>query len=113
MGLCVRRVRGLILSVAVLGGLLVSAGGMASPFSGVAAGQTVNSIVSEGDRRVEAATVRSYLHPGPGGIVGPAQGDEAIKALYGTGLFSDVRISHAGGKLVVTVAENPVINRVA
>src|SRR5579885_1240391 len=113
MGLCVRRVRGLILSVAVLGGLLVSAGGMAIAFSGVAAAQTVNSIVVEGNRRVEAATVRSYFHPGPGGIVGPAQVDEAIKALYGTGLFSDVRISHAGGKLVVTVAENPVINRVA
>ncbi|HET7912276.1 MAG TPA: outer membrane protein assembly factor BamA, partial [Pseudolabrys sp.] len=36
-----------------------------------------------------------------------------LKALVATGLFSDVRISHAGGRLVVTVAENPVINRVA
>ena len=39
--------------------------------------------------------------------------DEALKALVATGLFSDVRISHSGGRIVVTVAENPVINRVA
>ena len=79
----------------------------------MAVAQTVNSIVVEGNRRVEAATIRSYFKPGPGGRLGPAEIDEALKALYATGLFSDVRISHAGGRLVVTVVENPVINRVA
>ena len=39
--------------------------------------------------------------------------DEALKALYATGLFSDVHIGHAGGRLVVSVVENPVINQVA
>jgi outer membrane protein insertion porin family len=82
-------------------------------FSSLTLAQSVNSIAVEGNRRVEAATIRSYFKPGPGGRLGPAEIDEAIKALYGTGLFSDVRISHAGGRLVVTVAENPVINRVA
>ena len=37
----------------------------------------------------------------------------ALKALYATGLFADVHINHAGGRLVVTVVENPVINQVA
>ena len=45
--------------------------------------------------------------------LGPEQEDAALKALLATGLFSDVRISHPGGRLVVTVVENPVINRVA
>jgi outer membrane protein insertion porin family len=75
--------------------------------------QTVNSIVVEGNRRVEADTIRSYFRPGPGGRLGPEQEDEALKAIVATGLFSDVRISHSGGRIVVTVAENPVINRVA
>jgi outer membrane protein insertion porin family len=70
-------------------------------------------MVVEGNRRVEAATIRSYFKPGPGGQLGPGEIDEGIKALYATGLFSDVRISRSGGRLVVTVAENPVINRVA
>ncbi len=113
MGLCVRWVRGLALSLAVLGGLLVSAGVVTVASSGAASAQSVNSIVVEGNRRVEAATIRSYFKAGPGGQLGPAEIDEGIKALYSTGLFSDVRISRTGGRLVVVVAENPVINRVA
>jgi outer membrane protein insertion porin family len=67
----------------------------------------------EGSRRVEADTIRSYFKPGPGGRIGPEQEDEALKALLTTGLFADVRISHTGGRIVVNVVENPVINRVA
>ena len=113
MGLCVRWVRGLALCCLVLGGILVGAGCVTVASSGVAVAQTANSIVVQGNRRVEAETIRSYFKAGPGGRLGPIEIDEALKALYGTGLFSDVRINHAGGRLVVTVVENPVINRVA
>src|SRR5215813_516175 len=113
MGLSVRRVRGLALSCLILGGILVGAGCVTLASSGPAVAQTVSSIVVEGNRRVEADTIRSYFRPGPGGRIGPEQEDEALKAMIATGLFSDVRISHAGGRIVVTVAENPVINRVA
>ncbi len=75
--------------------------------------QTVGSIVVEGNRRVEVDTVRSYFRPGPGGRLGPQEVDEGLKALYATGLFSDVRINHSGNRIVVTVVENPVLNRVA
>ncbi|MGH9810644.1 MAG: POTRA domain-containing protein, partial [Terriglobia bacterium] len=81
--------------------------------SGVALAQTVQSVVVQGNRRVEADTVRSYFKPGPGGQIGPAQVDAAIKALYATGLFQDVHIDKSDGKLVVTVVENPVINKIA
>src|SRR5262249_56189191 len=40
--------------------------------------------------------------------------DGGVKGLVASGLFQDVRISsHAGDRVVVTVVENPVINRVA
>jgi outer membrane protein insertion porin family len=113
MGLSVRVVRGLALSCLILGGVLVGACCVTVASSGVAVAQTVSSIVVEGSRRVEADTIRSYFKPGPGGRLGPEQEDEALKALLGTGLFADVRISHAGNRVVVTVVENPVINRVA
>lgn len=113
MGICVRGVRGWVASCLILGGILIGAGGGAVLSTGAAVAQTVNSIVVEGNRRVEADTIRSYFRPGPGGRLGPEQEDEALKAMVATGLFSDVRISHSGGRIVVTVAENPVINRVA
>src|ERR1700681_1024038 len=103
MGLCVRVVRGLALSCLILGGILVGAGCATVASSGVAVAQTSNSIVVEGSRRVEAETIRSYFKLGPGGRLGPEQEDEALKSLLGTGLFSDVRISHAGNRIVVTV----------
>jgi outer membrane protein insertion porin family len=81
--------------------------------TGAAYAQTVSSIVVEGNRRVEANTIRSYFKPGPDGRIGAFQIDEAYKALLATGLFEDVRIQNAGGRIVVRVAENPVINRIA
>jgi outer membrane protein insertion porin family len=113
MGLCVRLVRGLALSCVVLGGILVGTFCATVASSGVAVAQTVNSIVVEGNRRVEAETVRSYFHGGAGGQLGPQEIDEGLKSLYATGLFTDVRINRNGGRLVVSVVENPVINRVA
>jgi len=113
MGICVRVVRGLAFNCLVLAGILVGACCVTVASSGVAVAQSASSIVVEGSRRVEADTIRSYFKPGPGGRLGPEQEDEALKALLTTGLFADVRISHTGGRIVVTVVENPVINRVA
>jgi outer membrane protein insertion porin family len=90
--------------VAVLAVLLVPS---------AAAAQTVSSIQVEGNRRVEIETIRSYFKPGPGGRLDQASIDDGLKALIETGLFQDVRISTSGGRLVVTVVENPVIGRVA
>lgn len=72
-----------------------------------------NAIVVQGNRRIEADTIRSYFLTGPGEPLSAARVDEAIKTMYATGLFRDVRVARQGGRLVVTVAENDVINRVA
>ncbi len=103
------RVRG-----ALLAALIMVAVPMAGALVSVpAAAQTVASIAVEGNRRVEVETIRSYFKPGPGGRLGQAQIDDGLKALIETGLFQDVRINQAGGRLVVTVVENPVIGRIA
>ena len=113
MGLCVRLVRGLAICSVVLVGTLVGAGTLTVVSAGTAIAQSASSIVVEGNRRVESETIRSYFRPGPGGRLGPVQIDQGLKALYATGLFSDVHIGHSGGRLVITVVENPVINQVA
>src|ERR1039457_440542 len=113
MGLGVRVLRGLALCCVVLGGTLVGAGLVGVASSGVAAAQSANSIDVRGNRRVETSTVQSYFKPGPGGRLSAEQEDEGLKSLIATGLFEDVRIDHSGGRLVVIVVENPVINRVA
>jgi outer membrane protein insertion porin family len=74
--------------------------------------QSVSSIVVEGNRRIEADTIRSYFKAGPGGRLDSGQINDALRALYDTGLFQDVKINPVGGRLVVTVIENPVISRV-
>ena len=75
---------------------------------------SVRDIRVEGNRRVEPETVRSYLAFTQGDAYDPAKVDQSLKALFATGLFSDVNISSAGGGVVVVnVVENPVINRVA
>jgi len=81
--------------------------------SSQAAAQNVNQIEVVGNRRVEVETIRSYFKAGPGGRLDGASIDDGLKALIETGLFQDVQISRPGGRVVVTVIENPVINRVA
>jgi outer membrane protein insertion porin family len=107
------RVRGALLGALILSAVPVAASLAAMVASSPAAAQTVQSIVVEGNRRVELETIRSYFKPGPGGVLDQGRIDDGLKALIETGLFQDVRISRPGGKIVVTVVENPVIGRVA
>ncbi len=113
MKLCKRLVRGLGIGGLVLVGIL-SGAGVVTLTARVAYAQTpaVVSIVVQGNQRVEADTIRSYFRPGPSGRLDAFQIDEGVKALYGTGLFQDVRPTIQGGRLTITVVENPVINRI-
>jgi outer membrane protein insertion porin family len=111
MILWVRRFRGLGLASLLLGGMVFGTVTTSVVTAGRAVAETAASIVVQGNRRVEADTIRSYFRTGR--ALDAATIDEALKSLYGTGLFQDVRINRAGGRLVVTVVENPVINRVA
>ena len=112
MNLWVRQLRGLCLLGMVLAGPVFCAVGAVAT-ADYAAAQSATSIVVEGNRRVEADTIRSYFRANPGETLDSYKIDQALKALYATGLFQDVRINQSGPRLIVTVVENPVINRVA
>jgi len=70
-------------------------------------------IVVEGNRRVEADTIRSYFKAAPGERLDAAKIDAGLKALYASGLFQDIHVSTQGNRLIVTVVEAAVIDRVA
>jgi outer membrane protein insertion porin family len=111
MGSGARVLRGVGLAAFLLGGTVFSVIATAVT-AGSAYAQSASNIVVEGNRRVEADTIRSYFKSSGGGL-SAAVIDEGLKGLYATGLFQDIRIRQAGGRLIVTVVENPVINRIA
>ncbi len=80
--------------------------------AGIAHAAVASSIQVKGTQRIEAATIKAYLTIKPGKSYSGADVDASVKALYATGLFSDVGIAQHGSVLVVTVVENPIINSV-
>ena len=118
MGMSVRLGRGGLAQISVVAGLLC-AGVLGSVVvsigtAGVGIAQSVQTRIDiEGNRRVEADTIRSYFRVGGSERLDSAKIDSALKALYATGLFQDVRITPGNGRILVTVVENPVVNRVA
>lgn len=73
---------------------------------------TVKDIRVEGIQRTEAGTVFSYLPVRVGDTFNDEKAAAAIKALYATGFFKDVRIEADGDVLVVAVEERPAISSV-
>ncbi|MBU3693713.1 MAG: outer membrane protein assembly factor BamA [Rhodocyclaceae bacterium] len=70
---------------------------------------TIRDIRVEGIQRVEAGTVFSYLPLRVGDVLDDDRSDQAIKALFETGFFKDVRLELEGDVLVVIVEERPSI----
>jgi len=86
----------------LLSALLASSAVAFEPF-------VVRDIRVEGIQRTEAGTVFSYLPVKVGDTLTDDKAAEAIKALFGTGFFKDVRLEVEGGVLVVLVEERPAI----
>jgi outer membrane protein insertion porin family len=108
-----RVLRGSVIAALFMVAMPVAATVTATLVSSTAVAQTAASIAVEGNRRVDVETIRSYFRPGPSGRLDQGNIDDGLKALIETGLFEDVKINQAGGRLVVSVVENPVIGRVA
>ena len=66
-----------------------------------------------GNRHVGADAIRSFFGGGTEGRSDAEALDRGLKSLYATGLFQDVKISHDGDRVIVTVVENPTIVRLA
>jgi outer membrane protein insertion porin family len=71
---------------------------------------TVRDIQVEGVQRTEAGTIFSYLPIKVGERIDDQKVADAVKALYATGFFRDVRIEAQGDVLIVIVQERPTIS---
>jgi outer membrane protein insertion porin family len=72
----------------------------------------VKDIRVEGIQRTEAGTVFSYLPVKVGEVMTDEKTAAAIKALYATGFFKDVRLEARDGVVIVTVEERPSISKI-
>jgi outer membrane protein insertion porin family len=91
-----------LVAAALLG--LSSAVWAADPF-------VIKDIRVEGLQRTEAGTVFNYLPIKVGDTFTDTSAQNAIKSLYATGFFDDVRIESTGNVVIVEVAERPVITQ--
>lgn len=73
----------------------------------------VNSIILEGNQRVEEDTILNYITIHKGDKFTSRAVDESLKSLFATGLFSDVVVRPVHNNIVVKVIENPTINQIA
>lgn len=69
-------------------------------------------VVIQGNRRIESATILSYMNLREGQTVSAEQLNRAVRRLFETGLFRDVQIIPSNNQLVVQVVENPSINKI-
>lgn len=92
-------------ALAAITAALISLSAHAQPFEPF----VVRDIRVEGIQRIEAGTVFSYLPIKVGQRVTEASVQDAVRALYATGFFRDVRLEVEGDVLVVAVEERPAI----
>jgi outer membrane protein insertion porin family len=76
-------------------------------------GQRINEVRVLGTERIEPSTVLTYMDVRVGDSMTEETLDNALKSLFGTGLFADVTLRQKGNVLEVTVLENPVISQIA
>jgi outer membrane protein insertion porin family len=72
----------------------------------------ITQIVVNGNERIESATVKSYLGLKVGDDFSSESQTRALKALYGSSMFENIELKYDGGKLTVTVKENPMVSAV-
>ena len=119
--------------VALLGGTILTAVAMPAAAQEQASGQTtptppatgtaqsdatrpgqdvIRTIAVAGTQRLEPQTVLTYVKLRPGQVYTPEAADEALRDLAQTELFADYSIRNDNGAVLITVEENPVINRI-
>jgi len=74
---------------------------------------TVEQIVVQGNNRIDLETILSYMLIRVGDPFDTERMDESLKALFDTGLFSNVVLRREGNTLIVQVQENPIVNQIA
>ncbi len=96
---------GVAVSVASAALLPMAAAWAAQPF-------TLRDIRVEGLQRTDAGTVFASLPFRVGDTYSDEKGASALRALFATGLFKDVRLEIDNGVVVIVVEERPVISNI-
>ena len=99
---------GVIAAVLALSLAVAAAGATAQDFPPF----VVKDIRVEGLQRTEPGTVFSYLPVKVGETMSSEKARAALRALYATGFFQDVRLDVEGDVLVVFVRERPAIAQI-
>ncbi|EIT68190.1 MULTISPECIES: outer membrane protein assembly factor BamA [Hydrocarboniphaga] len=71
---------------------------------------TIKDIKAQGLQRLEIGTVLTYLPLAVGDQLNEQTSRAAMRALYGSGLFDDVRLERDGDTLMIVVKERPAIS---
>src|SRR5437763_13557352 len=101
----IRRAIAAVLAAFLLGAAAGAAAQSFKPF-------VVKDIRAEGLQRTEPGTVFSYLPVKVGETMNEEKAQQALRALYATGFFTDVRLEVENDVLVVTVQERPAVAQV-
>jgi outer membrane protein insertion porin family len=101
------RCRGIAVILAAC--LVIAVCGHAAAATAVNSAGGTPSVAVAGNRHIGADMIRSFFYRGPGGAIDADALNAALKRLYATGLFKDVKISRAGDRILVSVVENPTI----
>jgi outer membrane protein insertion porin family len=104
----------LLLGGTILAGIPLAAAAQDAPAQSEPQGQVIRSIAVAGAERLEQGTILSYIQMRNGQVWTPAAADQVLKDLAATELFADqdIQFDQATGSVLITVVENPVINRV-
>ena len=87
-----------------------SVGVLAVPDRALAQDFSFNAISVEGNQRIEAGTIASYLGVARGEPVSAAELNDGYQRILASGLFETVEIEPQGNTLVVRVVEFPTVN---
>ncbi|MDA0782001.1 MAG: outer membrane protein assembly factor BamA [Rickettsiales bacterium] len=72
----------------------------------------IREVVIKGNQRVEKETIKSYMDADVGEYLSQDKINSSLKSMFATGLFNDIKVSNEGGKLIIDVLENPIVNKV-
>lgn len=78
----------------------------------LAQAEVIEKMQVKGNQRLEAETIYSYLPFAVGDDVNTDAVNKAIKELYKTGFFNDVKIDLKGSSVVIDVDERPAISSI-
>ncbi|MBB5514718.1 outer membrane protein insertion porin family [Rubricella aquisinus] len=104
--------RALAGSVAILA-LTVQGDGVFNANAQTAPILTIQRIEIEGERRIDPSTIVTYSGLSRGQAVSPRDLNDALGRIFETGLFEDVVVTPTADGVLITVVENPTVNRIA